>query len=452
MASGRPITTGDSGAFPAPNFGGVGSPSVISSRLSDDGGHDDGDEARAGTGGASRPNTSRSVDSRKNDSTAGTKRISTIAPKPDTWVSTSEGGSARSRTLMRGSHVPSLTPNAFFRPMSSQKLQAHRGAASKLTTIGQQLAVVEQPPLDDRATDIAGSVVPRLSTSSNPPLPFQGLGAHRDHHTHPNLPPSRGTENTDHDRITSEMSPTNGQYPTASLSDSAQPLRRSAPDDSRPGPITNKGYQDAGRSGNGPMKSPRSFRSSFRLSGRSNSGRQKRSTDRGAEKLSSGASSPTSNRRAGHGQTQPTSTQPGQSGKPGRVHEYFEGNTHFYLGGRWQNTMGRPINIATGICILLPCGLFFGFEAPWFWHNISPAVPIIFSYLAFICFSSFLHASISDPGVSCLALFSSSANSCTLTMVPDSAAKSTPVPSPGRKRRPSAAVPAHQRLDPGKVC
>lgn len=39
-------------------------------------------------------------------------------------------------------------------------------------------------------------------------------------------------------------------------------------------------------------------------------------------------------------------------------------------------------------------------RAPWLWHNVSPAIPITFAYIFFICISSYLHASFSDPGVS----------------------------------------------------
>lgn len=44
-------------------------------------------------------------------------------------------------------------------------------------------------------------------------------------------------------------------------------------------------------------------------------------------------------------------------------------------------------------------------RAPWLWHNISPAIPILFAYVFYICFSSFIHASVVDPGVSCNACF-----------------------------------------------
>lgn len=401
MASGRPVTAGDSDGFPIPRSEGRGTPSVISSRFSDDGGVGDMERRKSAAGkGTSRPGTGKTAGSSKSragDGGAHAKRSSGIAPRRDTLTAANDG-SARTRTLTRGSHVPSLTSNAFFRPMSSQKLQAHRGATSRPATMGQPLEL-EQPPLDDEATDIGGSVMPRQSTSSNPPLAFQ----HMSHVDHTQLPPSRGTENTDQDHATAETSPTNGQHPTGSLSDSVQPLH-TVPDEHRPRMNINvdKSYQDIGRSAASPMKSPRSFRSSFLLSGRSDSGRQNRSTER-AEKLSSGASSPGFNRVPSHpGHKEAMSSKPGKNPRVGRVHEYFEGNTNFYFGGRWQNTMGRPINAATGFCILLPCGLFYGFEASWLWHNISPAIPLVFSYIAFVCFSSFIHASISDPGVSSL--------------------------------------------------
>jgi palmitoyltransferase ZDHHC9/14/18 len=81
------------------------------------------------------------------------------------------------------------------------------------------------------------------------------------------------------------------------------------------------------------------------------------------------------------------------------VHQYFEGNTFFCLGGRFQNSRQRPINIATGLLIVIPCVLFFIFEASWHWYNLSPAVPITFAYLSYICISSFVHASVTDPGI-----------------------------------------------------
>ena len=38
-------------------------------------------------------------------------------------------------------------------------------------------------------------------------------------------------------------------------------------------------------------------------------------------------------------------------------------------------------------------------SAPWLGQNVSPAIPVFFAYLFAICMSSFIHASVSDPGV-----------------------------------------------------
>jgi palmitoyltransferase ZDHHC9/14/18 len=46
----------------------------------------------------------------------------------------------------------------------------------------------------------------------------------------------------------------------------------------------------------------------------------------------------------------------------GKNYEYFAGNTVFFGGGRLQNTRDRPVNIATGLMVLVPAGLFFGFS------------------------------------------------------------------------------------------
>jgi palmitoyltransferase ZDHHC9/14/18 len=207
------------------------------------------------------------------------------------------------------------------------------------------------------------------------------------------------TEQETLDRITANTSPTHGHYPAGSTSDSVRPLHRKSDNNNN-----NKNHLrvDVGKTYKGanipsPIKSPRSFRSSFLLAGKSEQG-QNRSTD-GAEKLSSNASSPNlqSAIRQNNADTQAHAPAPVKA--RGRVYQYFDGNTVFCFGGRWQNSKQQPINIATGIFVVTPCVLFFIFEAPWLWQNISPAIPITVAYLTFICVSSFIHASVSDPGV-----------------------------------------------------
>ncbi|KAJ6780250.1 hypothetical protein PWT90_11017 [Aphanocladium album] len=274
------------------------------------------------------------------------------------------------------SHVPSLTSNAFFRPMSSQKLQAQRAGAARPAATLQPPAELEN--LDDGMTDAGDSTVGNSAVHRKTPSDAR--------------PTSRGTEMADQetlDRLTANASPTPGHYPTDSLTDSMRPLkqRQNSTHDQPTSPVAEK--------------SSRSFRSSFRLGRRSDVSAGRHRSTNGAEKLYSNASSPRLRPVDSHGRpvTSATAKTEREQGPLGWVYQYFDGNTVFCLGGRWQNTRHRPMNFATGVFVLAPCILFFVAEASWLWHNISPALPIIGAYLSFICFSSFVHASVSDPGI-----------------------------------------------------
>jgi palmitoyltransferase ZDHHC9/14/18 len=336
--------------------------SIISSRMTDIA-SDDGKEqhrppskatSRAGSGAdlTSRPGTARTGSSKA----TGRSQPRHFRRQYGSGISAQRGslnssnvgaaGPAPSRT-----HVPSLTSNAFFRPMSSQRLQAQR-AGSRPVTLTKPIRTEN---LDDTTTDFGGSVR-RDSLTSTPIAEIQRNVDATEDPERP--PPSRGTEMTEQetlDRITANTSPTHGHYPAGSTSDSVRPLHRKSDNNNN-----NKNHLrvDVGKTYKGanipsPIKSPRSFRSSFLLAGKTG----------------------------------------------GRVYQYFDGNTVFCFGGRWQNSKQQPINIATGIFVVTPCVLFFIFEAPWLWQNISPAIPITVAYLTFICVSSFIHASVSDPGV-----------------------------------------------------
>jgi palmitoyltransferase ZDHHC9/14/18 len=296
--------------------------------------------------------------------------------------STSAAGrpqSAASRT-----HVPSLTSHAFFRPMSSQRLQAQR-SGSRAPTPG-------QAGTSDDGSAEDGNNTARQSLQSNQ-TPRAGPSISEDQELPP--PPSRGTEMTEPEtsgRVTSNTSPTYGHHGTGSLSESVRPLQRNNLNTNGLSVNVDKSYKNSGGLPP-PSKSPRSFRSSFLLPTRAEAApNSPNRSAQGREKLSSAASSPAlipTHRAA-------------ETLKPrlGRNYEYFNGNTRLWLGGRLQNTRDRPVNIATGLFVLIPSVLFFIFSAPWLWYNISPAIPIIFAYVFYICISSFVHASVSDPGVS----------------------------------------------------
>ncbi|KAJ5692191.1 hypothetical protein N7462_001614 [Penicillium macrosclerotiorum] len=284
---------------------------------------------------------------------------------------TSRPGSSGSR--LSRTHIPSLTAQAFFRPMSSQRLQAHRGG--RPMTKGTVSSTDDWN--NDQNSQNRRSIISN-STLQQGSLPQVDMEA----------PPSRGTEFTDPiipDRNTSNASPT-GNTTVRSLGESVR-LLRDRDQKAKPRP----GHLNLGANFNGhtaqdmPPKSPLSFLSL------QNKGVGHHGQDiRGHERLSSAGSSPG-----------PMDVKKPQLPKRslGKNYEYFTGNILFCGGGRFLNSRDKPINIATGFIVVIPTALFFAFSAPWLWHNISPAIPIIFAYIFYICFSSFVHASTVDPGI-----------------------------------------------------
>lgn len=375
----------------------TGPPSIISSRMTDIMTEDGGDsEAQRGVGGqrrsaiysdaTSRPGTARTGMSQRSPWVQGASLRRGLSGKRGS-VAGSVGSNpstlgARPASSTSRSHVPTLTSHAFFRPMSSQKLQAQRGI-TRPTTMNYQMSAqgeASRVNRDSVVSNPSATAVERVGDEGEQPLP-----------------PSRGTEFTEQeafDRITATTSPTHGHHAASSMADSIRPLQRK-PEAARKLTLDmNKPLNAAGASVPTPVRTPHSLRSSF-LMPRIESGSGNREME-GGEKLESVASSPKLLPVSGKGRRPPDNR---IKPEPGRNYEYFQGSTVFCLGGRLQNSKNRPVNIATGSLVLLPAILFFIFSAPWLWGNISPAIPITFAYLFFICMSSFFHASVSDPGV-----------------------------------------------------
>lgn len=345
-------------------------PSVggISSRVTDV--SEDGDNSRTNTMSSQVPQSRPSV-SRRGPPPARSSIASANQIRPES------SGSRLSRT-----HIPSLAASGFFRPMSSQRLQAHRGRpVTKETT-----ASTEE--WGDQTNHNRRSLISNSTFPNSLPAVEQ------------EVPPSRDTEFTDPiipDRNNSNASPT---VDTTVRSESANLIR----DRERP-PQLNLGVNYRGTNEiETPQRSPLSF-----LSLQNRNGHTENRDSRTHERLSSADSSPKSiEKRA----------EPVKKGNKGKNYEYFVGNTIFWGGGRFQNSRDKPVNIATGFLVLVPTGLFFGFSygsltlnhqryifincsrAPWLWYNISPAIPVVFGYIFYLCFSSFIHASVVDPGVS----------------------------------------------------
>lgn len=339
----------------------------------------------------SRPNTGvTGISSQRgawSQASASRRGFVSRTPSQRTNITGSVSGSNAGRPQSSASrtHVPSLTSHAFFRPMSSQRLQAQRGGP-RPPVPGQQGTP------EDSGTEAGGSVQRNSLQSNSTAIP--GPVTHGALDGRP--PPSRGTEVTEletAERVTANTSPTNEHYPTGSLTESVRPLQQTPANTKGLSLNLDKSYKNAGIIPT-LVKTPHSFRSSFLLPSRGDPAPNSPNRSiQGREKLSSAASSP--------GLASFEASKPVPKKRLGNNYQYFNGNTVFILGGRLQNARSRPINIGTGLLVILPSVLFFVFSAPWLWHNISPAIPIVYAYIFYLSFSSFFHASVSDPGVGC---------------------------------------------------
>jgi len=222
-------------------------------------------------------------------------------------------------------HVPSLTAQGFFKPMSSQRLQAQR---LRRPLTGR--AVQPPAPIPGGASDDDGG-----SLASSRQGPFHAMP--KNHRPAPSLTTeytqSEAPENFD---TTSHEDASHHEGETQLVHSGSRP-----PPPPRP---THLSLASTRKSGELPQKSPLSFRSGLSFT-------SKHRLEAGHEHLSSNAPSP---------RLPPTSHEPAPvQSDLGKNYEYFEGNTIFWWGGRLQNARDRPVNIATGVILVLPSVLFF---------------------------------------------------------------------------------------------
>ncbi|KAI7508590.1 hypothetical protein KC364_g67 [Hortaea werneckii] len=219
----------------------------------------------------------------------------------------------------------------------------------------------------------------------------------------PPVPDSRGTIFTDRDGTnTFQSESAQGAAIAGSVASgtSTAPLHQSRPDHN-PLPRLDTNNNTAVP----PPKSPgnRSLRASFGLGNskqrtNSHSPHNLRLTpSQHHQQLHSNPSSPIPNEKPSAIHQSSSSSRPTKG--PGRNKDYYAGNTLFLFRGRLLNIKAKPLNTLTFLLTALPCGLFFGFSAPWLWHHVSPALPIVFAYVCAVCLSSFGHAAFSDPGI-----------------------------------------------------
>jgi palmitoyltransferase ZDHHC9/14/18 len=241
----------------------------------------------------------------------------------------SNGPSSRPQSPMSTTsrtHVPSLTAQGFFRPMSSQKLQAQR---IRRPAGGSRAVETPAPIPDAEQDDIADD---QSMASSRAPMPrghrpFQSVTTD---YTHSEPPEHYETGSQDY------ASQQEGE--TGLVDGSRKAINRP----------THLNLSTAQKATDAPQKSPLSFRSGFSLA-------SKGRLEPGHQHLSSNATSP---RVAHQHHTLPSHPQQ----HLGKNFEYFEGNTFFCWGGRMQQARDRPVNIATGVVLVVPGILFLVFS------------------------------------------------------------------------------------------
>jgi palmitoyltransferase ZDHHC9/14/18 len=254
----------------------------------------------------------------------------------------------RPESALSRTHVPTLTASGFANPISSTALQAQRGQRVQPEARQHRYSNASVHTLRD------GRVSPTLD------------------HDAPPLPLSRGTDSTRdvHQAVS-----------VASFTSSA-PLnaKQSQPASLRVQP--NLPLSIPGGQNSTPRSPAKSVRDSLRL----------RPSEH-HQSLHSEPSSPMNTISKGN---LPAPSPPRGEGKN---YEYYAGNMCFFLGGRIMNAKKKPLCIFTCTLAVFPAVLFFIFSAPYLWHNVSPALPIIFGYLFYLTMSSFIRSAVSDPGI-----------------------------------------------------
>ncbi|KAL8655511.1 MAG: hypothetical protein Q9210_000817 [Variospora velana] len=334
---------------PLPNSASGQTPSVISSRMTDlESENDDAYHAEAAVPSL-RPETAISGGTFSNDLNRPASAVSSQPPSwtysqnsrrgigsprafgnwklngafggPGTMMSNSSRPESNTSSRTSRTHIPSLASHAFFRPMSSQRLQAQRGS-KRPDARGYSIAN------KDGASDFAGTTNRNSIGSNTTALPGPNASQTRDVR-----PQSIGTDFTEREDLPTVNDNLAGNAAHQSMGESERPLNEPSRVVALPSmPEKN----DQHRNGTAPpiRRSPRSFRPSFLLPSRYSD--QVRNRHFSHERLSSSNSSPRSiNAKI---VSEPIK-------KIGFNYQYFTGNTVFCWGGRLQNTRDRPLNV-----------------------------------------------------------------------------------------------------------
>lgn len=263
-----------------------------------------------------------------------TNRSLRSPPPPSTTSGASRPQSPES-TISR-THVPSLTAQGFLRPMSSSRLQQQR-----LENLNTARAARSQQQRPQTGTTNATWEDDAQSVRSNRTGPYASLP-----------PLHRPTASITTGYTESEVANDYDINSQPTHSEAGDYFRPESPEKrTLPAPLnlsSSLGVAEKDK----PMRSPHSFRSGFSIG-------SKQIIPPSHQQLHSNEPSPRYNEHARNTQEKEYLA---QQSALGRNYEYFEGNNVFWLGGRLQNARDRPMNIFTGILLVVPAILFFVFS------------------------------------------------------------------------------------------
>ncbi|KAL8952199.1 MAG: hypothetical protein Q9222_001854 [Ikaeria aurantiellina] len=336
----------DSFPTPLPTAGLTQAPSVISSAMTDLGSETGDEYQMEGTAGIVRPTAPFSNDTNRPSSAMSsqlrswtrspTSRLGPTSPRslrawrsngafggPGTTMSNTSRPQSNTSSQTSKTHVPSLASHTFFRPMSSQRLQAQRGG-NRPTTAGQPIASI------DGSSDF-GSVTNRNSISSNMTAQ-QGPEIAR----WKNKPLQSDTDRTERGYQRSNNDSPTGDATVQSIGGSERPLNKNVIKPGMVQPNAERNRKHGSEEALPTQRSPRSFRPSFLLPTKSS--HQTRNGRFSHERLSSSNSSPRSVDAKVSRESPPELRY---------NYEYFSGNTIFCWGGAVDKsddplTLGPP--------------------------------------------------------------------------------------------------------------
>ncbi|KAF8320108.1 hypothetical protein DL93DRAFT_1940535 [Clavulina sp. PMI_390] len=89
-----------------------------------------------------------------------------------------------------------------------------------------------------------------------------------------------------------------------------------------------------------------------------------------------------------------------KTNKPMRNHQLIPSKNTWFLGGKALTGGDSPLPfVATLVSLFGIAGVWFSCTAPWWWHNVSVAVPIVAAYMTLFSIASLFMTAFRDPGI-----------------------------------------------------